>query len=145
MLAHSRRDRVSMWQNAIQVSLGETLLGFTRRLGHTWGMSATAPKTIPPQAETSTRDLDAEQRALTMALTAHADPHVRLLAHISERQMAFVEQMNDFKKTVSVGLDACAKSIEDLTTAVRETRARQDEHERKYPLSNGDAVHADAQ
>lgn len=110
-------------------------------------MSATAPKTVPPPAATSSdRNLEEEQRALTLALTSHADPHVRLIAHISERQLSFVNLLNEFRKEVREGMAAQTKAIEELTRTVNSTRERQDEHERQYPLSNGNGEHiADAQ
>lgn len=104
-------------------------------------MSATAPKTLPPPPAAE-RDLVEEQRALTLALTNHADPHIRMLAHISERQMAFVELLSGFSNTLAANTSA----IEELTRIVRNHGTRQDEHERQYPLQNGSGdVHADAQ
>ena len=102
-------------------------------------MSATAPKTLPPQAVA--RDLVEEQRVLTQELTGHPDPHVRLLVHISERQLAFNELLLEFRRA----LEKNTTAIEQLTTTVAERGVRQDEHEKQYPLMNGDAAHADAQ
>jgi hypothetical protein len=105
-------------------------------------MSAASPKTLPPPAEVEP-DLVAEQRALTLALTSHADPHVRLLAHISERQLAFNELLTEFKTALNKNTEAVAA----LTRVVEERGTRQDAHERRYPM-NGDAAHsehADAQ
>lgn len=102
-------------------------------------MSATAPKTIPPQA--AVRDLDEEQRALTLALTSHPDPHVRLIAHISERQMAFVDLLSEFRDT----LKSNTAAIDELTIAVKKLGTRQDQHEEQYPMTNGSGIHADAQ
>jgi len=106
-------------------------------------MSATAPKTLPPQA--AVRDLVEEQRVLTQELTGHQDPHVRLLVHISERQLAFNELLLEFKRDFQDALDKNTAAIEQLTTTVKERGVRQDEHERQYPLSNGDAAHVDTQ
>lgn len=103
-------------------------------------MSAAAPKTLPPPADEQARDLVEEQRALTLALTKHQDPHIRLLAHISERQLAFTELLSEFRKSLDKNTDA----IERLSRTVEERGTRQDEHERQYPL-NGSALHADAQ
>jgi len=103
-------------------------------------MSAAASKTLPPPAQTVERDLVEEQRALTLALTSHEDPHIRLLAHISERQLAFHEILSEFR----ISIDRNTAAIESLTKTVEDRGVRQDAHERQYPL-NGDAAHADAQ
>ncbi len=87
------------------------------------------------------RDLVEEQSALTRALTSHQDPHIRLLAHISERQLALHELLSEFRKTLEQNTNA----IIALTRTVEERGVRQDEHEKQYPLQNGDARHADAQ
>lgn len=94
-------------------------------------MSATEP-TLPPQA--APRNIDEEQRALATALAKHPDPHVRLLAHISERQMAFVEILTEVRN----GQQAVVDSIESLTTELKRLSDRQDAIEDRYP-TNGSA------
>lgn len=108
-------------------------------------MSAAASKTLPPPAVSVERDLVEEQRALTLALTSHEDPHIRLLAHISERQLAFHELLSEFRNSLSKNTTA----IEELTKTVQARGIRQDEHERQYPLNSGahphEARHTDAE
>jgi hypothetical protein len=87
------------------------------------------------------RDLVEEQSALTRALTSHQDPHIRLLAHISERQLAMHELLSELRKTITEN----TKVLAELKRTVEERGVRQDEHERQYPLQNGEARHADAQ
>lgn len=106
-------------------------------------MSATAPKTLPPQA--AVRDLVEEQRVLTRQLTGHADPHIRLLVHISERQLAFNELLLELRTEFRTALEKNTTAIGQLTATVTERGVRQDEHEKQYPLENGSVAHADAQ
>lgn len=93
----------------------------------------------PPKAE-PVRDLDAEQRKLTQALMGHEDPHVRLLAHISERQLAFVEMLGEFRQ----GLNANTAAVASMADSLKLLAGRQDAQEQRYPL-NGQSDHADAQ
>lgn len=70
----------------------------------------------------------------------HPDPYVRLTAHMSERQMSLVELLGEFRST----LEANTSAVTDLSRQVEKLSARQDTHEKRYPL-NGQGEHADAE
>jgi hypothetical protein len=92
-------------------------------------MSATAP-TGPTPVLTEDELLD-RQKALTQELYDHPDPHVRLLAHMSERQLGMMELVLDTRKTVQT----VATTVEELATTVNDLTGRQELLERK--LNNG--------
>lgn len=88
-----------------------------------------------PANEIPDNDLLQRQKALTFELYNHSDPHVRLLAHMSERQLGLMELLIDTRKSVTT----MATSMEDLATSVRELTGRQDTVEQR--LNNGDGGH----
>lgn len=55
--------------------------------------------TLPPGAVVY--DEEQEHRKLTTALLNHADPSVRLIAHMSSRQLAMVEQISELTRAVT--------------------------------------------
>lgn len=102
----------------------------------------------------STRDAHvcachADQELLGRALADHADPHVRIIAHMSNRQLAMAEQIGDLTRgifrvaggvsrleekladargeirDVSAGLSSLTTAITELTAAVKELSAAQ--------------------
>ncbi len=80
-----------------------------------------------------------EQRALTVALTNHPDPHVRLVAHMSERQLSLNELITAVRFEMREGFKALGVKIDGLA-------GRQDTLERNYSNGAGADSHApDAQ
>ena len=92
-------------------------------------------KTQPPSAAEHEKASLEEQSALTMALQKHADPHVRLIAHISERQLTLsyrmtemltelrevrkeVKSVSDKIDSLSDGQGAIESRLEDLEAIV---------------------------
>lgn len=88
----------------------------------------TRPANEIPEAE-----LVARQKALTIELYNHPDPNVRLIAHMSERQLGMMEILMATRTTVS----ALVTSVDDLTKAVREVTGRQETFEKNYNNGNG--------
>lgn len=72
---------------------------------HNGGMAATdtTTETLDEHETPSERDprpcaCHADQEALGRLLWDHPDPHVRIIAHMSNRQLAFAEQLGDLTK-----------------------------------------------
>lgn len=110
-------------------------------------MSANAPKTATQQSiPERERDLENEQRAVTDQLREHQDPMVRMLVHISDRQLASSEILREVrdltKAAVAAAHEAIALAREAQQTAA-ETRARQDSLDARFPV-NGHSAHTDA-
>ena len=91
----------------------------------------------------------ADQELLGRALADHKDPHVRIIAHMSNRQLAMAEQISDLTRgifrvaggvsrleeklgdargevrEVAAGLSSLTTAITELTVAVKELSAAQ--------------------
>lgn len=79
-------------------------------------------KTNPPTA--AVRDVEEEQRALTTALMEHPDPFVRLIAHISERQLALSETVRLGQAATNEAVSKLTDSVRDLTSEVHQLSAQ---------------------
>jgi len=66
------------------------------------------------------------QDELTQLLMEHADPHIRILAHISARQLAMVESNNDINKTLQTVIGALNSLRSKVETGFRELNERVD-------------------
>ncbi len=79
------------------------------------------------------RNLEEEQRALTLALTSHPDPLTRLIAHMSERQLSLVEVITAMRRETN-------ESLRDLHAKVDTLTGRQDTLENRYNGQGYDAA-----
>lgn len=91
-----------------------------------------SPEPTRPSQDVVTRDLLQEQRALTLELTSHADPMVRMVAHISERQLSLHELLSEMRKETKDGLGVLSRQFNDLSEKVQALSGRQDEVEARY-------------
>lgn len=80
----------------------------------------TRPENVDP------RDYAKEQLELTRRLYDHPDPHVRIMAHISERQLAMMEVLT----SVSAAVSELSDSVKSLHNKVDELATRQTDLER---------------
>jgi hypothetical protein len=78
-------------------------------LVHNGGMAAADTTSINPpldeQEADSVREKHmcacfADQEALSRQLAGHSDPHVRIIAHMSNRQLSMAEQLADLTRTI---------------------------------------------
>ena len=79
-------------------------------------------KTNPPAA--AVYDAEEEQRALTLALMTHPDPFVRLIAHISERQLTLSEIVRIGQDSTTDSIKKLSDRVGDLTSEVHQLTAQ---------------------
>lgn len=105
-------------------------------------------QTVPPSA--SNEPIDAsleEQQRLTLALSQHADAHVRLIAHMSERQLdlsyrvgELARAVESLKDTVNRRATELGEKIDALSAEQQDLASRQDHIEDQLPLFNGNSA-----
>lgn len=94
--------------------------------------------TLPPQTKIYT--VEEEQQRLAEGLRNHPDPVVRLVAHMSERQLSFHELLSDFKQEVKEALTSMSGKIDQLVQDKEALEGRTDTLERQlslFPSGNG--------
>lgn len=97
------------------------------------------PKSANEQSIDATDPYIAQQKADTAALLSHSDPHVRIIAHMSERQLAMHYLLTDIRREMRDGFSALNEKVEALS-------GRQDTLESHYQNGAGhDPRSADAQ
>ena len=95
-------------------------------------MSA-AERTRPANEIPSDEELLERQKKLTYELYDHPDPHVRLMAHMSERQLGLVEMFMG----VRADLQKLSETVAANTEIVREIGGRLEVVERKHNNGGG--------
>jgi hypothetical protein len=79
-------------------------------------MASPEAVTLPPGAVVY--DEEEEHRKLTTALLSHHDPSVRLIAHMSSRQLAMVEQISELTRAVTELKDTVTENFANELDAV---------------------------
>lgn len=110
-------------------------------------MTENARPTLPPPEN---HEASLEQQRLTLALAKHAEPHVRLIAHISERQLAMSEQISEMVraqgellslvrdlKPLVEQIPSVNERLEQLVQEQEQVESRIEELEQRPPFTNG--------